>query len=64
MNNFSQGYEHLDVLWGRNVDKDVIPEVINTLLRHCECPESISRPIKRSAHMQEEEITTNVSSSD
>ncbi len=24
-------YEHLDVLWGRNVHKDVIPEVIKSL---------------------------------
>lgn len=24
-------YEHLDILWGRDVDKDVIPEVLNAL---------------------------------
>lgn len=26
-------YEHLDILWGKDVDKDVIPEVIQTLQR-------------------------------
>ena len=31
-----EGYEHLDVLWGKGVDKDVFPEVINTLREHCE----------------------------
>ncbi|KIY61826.1 alpha/beta-hydrolase [Cylindrobasidium torrendii FP15055 ss-10] len=25
------GYEHLDILWGRNVDKEVIPHVLETL---------------------------------
>ena len=25
------GYEHLDILWGRNVDKDVIPQILETL---------------------------------
>lgn len=29
------GYEHLDVLWGKNVDKDVIPEVLKALKSHC-----------------------------
>lgn len=27
------GYEHLDVLWGKNVHVDVIPEVLGTLNR-------------------------------
>ncbi len=28
-------YEHLDILWGKNVHKDVIPEVLNTLEYFC-----------------------------
>lgn len=28
------GYEHLDVIWGKDVDKDVIPHVIEALMRH------------------------------
>lgn len=30
------GYEHLDVLWGKDVDKDVIPHVMETLSKYCE----------------------------
>ncbi|KAG1878899.1 Alpha/Beta hydrolase protein [Suillus subluteus] len=30
------GYEHLDILWGKDVDKDVIPEVVNALKLHCD----------------------------
>ena len=26
----SRTYEHLDILWGKNVHEDVIPEVLNT----------------------------------
>lgn len=29
-----QTYEHLDILWGENVDKDVIPEVMRALKSH------------------------------
>ncbi|TFK44443.1 triacylglycerol lipase [Crucibulum laeve] len=29
-------YEHLDILWGKNVDRDVIPEVIDALKKHQE----------------------------
>lgn len=29
------GYEHLDVLWGEDVDKDVIPLVLGSLLKYC-----------------------------
>lgn len=64
MNKFSQGYEHLDVLWGRNVDKDVIPKVIDTLIRHCDSPETVGSHVRRLTHRQEEEITTTISSSD
>ena len=64
VSNFPQGYEHLDVLWGRNVDKDVIPKVIETLIRHCDSPETISSHVRRLTHRQEEEITTTISSSD
>jgi lysosomal acid lipase/cholesteryl ester hydrolase len=30
------GYEHLDVLWGKDVDKDVIPHVLGILKKFCE----------------------------
>jgi lysosomal acid lipase/cholesteryl ester hydrolase len=62
--NLPQGYEHLDVLWGKNVDKDVIPKVVKTLVEHCERPDTISRHVVHFNHGQEEEITTNISSSD
>ncbi|KAF8638042.1 hypothetical protein AX16_010674 [Volvariella volvacea WC 439] len=29
-------YEHLDILWGKDVDKDVIPLVLEALAKHCE----------------------------
>ena len=29
-----EGYEHVDILWGKDVDKDVIPHVMTTLKRH------------------------------
>ena len=38
-----KGYEHLDVLWGKNVHVDVIPEVVNALRKHCEKPEMIQK---------------------
>jgi lysosomal acid lipase/cholesteryl ester hydrolase len=28
------GYEHLDILWGKDVHKDVIPHVVDTLQRY------------------------------
>ena len=59
-----QGYEHLDVIWGKNVDKDVIPKVVETLIRHCERPDTISRHVVNLNRGQEEDITTNISSSD
>lgn len=31
-----EGYEHVDVLWGRNIHEDVIPEVVNALQTWCE----------------------------
>jgi lysosomal acid lipase/cholesteryl ester hydrolase len=30
-----QGYEHLDVLWGKDVHVDVIPTVLDVLAKHC-----------------------------
>ncbi|KAF8893876.1 triacylglycerol lipase [Infundibulicybe gibba] len=33
-------YEHLDVLWGQNVDKDVIPEVLTALAQHSDDKET------------------------
>ncbi|KAJ6602147.1 Alpha/Beta hydrolase protein [Mycena sp. CBHHK59/15] len=36
-----RGYEHLDILWGEDVDVDVIPEVLDALKQHCEHPERL-----------------------
>jgi lysosomal acid lipase/cholesteryl ester hydrolase len=36
-----KGYEHLDILWGRNVHLDVIPQVVSALRQHCVNPEMI-----------------------
>jgi lysosomal acid lipase/cholesteryl ester hydrolase len=36
-----RGYEHLDVLWGKNVHVDVIPQVTRALREHCKKPEMI-----------------------
>jgi lysosomal acid lipase/cholesteryl ester hydrolase len=36
-------YEHVDILWGKDVHKDVIPEVFTALARHCRNPDMISR---------------------
>lgn len=30
-----RGYEHLDILWGKNVHVDVIPVVLQALRRYC-----------------------------
>lgn len=30
-----EGYEHVDIIWGRKVDKDVIPRVLEALAKHC-----------------------------
>lgn len=30
-----RGYEHLDVIWGKNVHKDVIPHVLTELGKYC-----------------------------
>jgi len=32
------GYEHVDILWGRHVDRDVIPEVLKTLREYARIP--------------------------
>jgi lysosomal acid lipase/cholesteryl ester hydrolase len=32
---FAQGYEHLDILWGKDIDRDVIPVVLQTLAHYC-----------------------------
>ncbi|KAI0338374.1 lipase [Trametopsis cervina] len=39
-------YEHLDILWGENVDKDVIPRVIDSLQKHCVRPERVNATAK------------------
>ena len=36
-----KGYEHLDVLWGKNVHVDVIPQVVGALRQHCKNREMI-----------------------
>ncbi|CAK5282438.1 unnamed protein product [Mycena citricolor] len=36
-----EGYEHLDILWGKDIDIDVIPEVLDALKQHCENPEML-----------------------
>ncbi|KAH9898485.1 triacylglycerol lipase [Cubamyces lactineus] len=33
------GYEHLDVIWGANIHKDVIPHVVEALRQYCVKPE-------------------------
>ena len=30
-----RGYEHLDILWGKDVDRDVIPHILETLGHYC-----------------------------
>jgi len=30
-----RGYEHLDILWGKDVDRDVIPVILQTLAHYC-----------------------------
>ncbi|EGO00894.1 hypothetical protein SERLA73DRAFT_105362 [Serpula lacrymans var. lacrymans S7.3] len=41
-----EGYEHLDILWGKDVDTDVIPEVINALKIHCIDPGKLKDGVK------------------
>ena len=62
MNDFLQGYEHLDLLWGRRVDRDVIPEVIVTLLTYRDHREKSYSRARPSANRQGEEITVTTSS--
>jgi lysosomal acid lipase/cholesteryl ester hydrolase len=35
------GYEHLDIIWGKNVHLDVIPQITRALREHCKKPEVI-----------------------
>ncbi|KAI9571698.1 Alpha/Beta hydrolase protein [Boletus coccyginus] len=37
------GYEHLDILWGKDIDKDVFPEVVNALRVHCDSLAGVMR---------------------
>jgi len=39
------GYEHLDILWGKNVHIDVIPVVLDALEQHCETSAKVSTSI-------------------
>ncbi|KAM5535385.1 hypothetical protein V8D89_010907, partial [Ganoderma adspersum] len=40
------GYEHLDVIWGENIHKDVIPHVVGALREHAVRPERIAEAVK------------------
>lgn len=39
-------YEHLDVIWGENVHRDVIPYVVSTLREHAVRPERLAQAVK------------------
>ena len=41
-----RGYEHLDVIWGDNVHKDVIPHVVSALREFCVAPDRLERAVK------------------
>lgn len=47
------GYEHLDILWGRNVHNDVFPEVLASLKEYCETKKELVNGIKRSVEAGE-----------
>ena len=38
-----RGYEHLDVIWGGNIHKDVIPHVVDALRQYCVQPERLEK---------------------
>ncbi|KAH9950564.1 triacylglycerol lipase [Amylocystis lapponica] len=40
------GYEHLDIIWGMDIDRDVIPHVVDALLQHCVAPERVEAEMK------------------
>jgi lysosomal acid lipase/cholesteryl ester hydrolase len=40
-----KNYEHVDILWGKDVHRDVIPEVFAALTRHCRNPDMITRQV-------------------
>ena len=40
------GYEHLDVIWGRDVHRDVIPHVVSALREFCVAPDRLERAVK------------------
>ncbi|KAJ3896114.1 Alpha/Beta hydrolase protein [Lentinula edodes] len=39
-------YEHIDILWGKDVDRDVIPEVLDALKRYCEDKDKLTNGIQ------------------
>ena len=41
-----RGYEHLDVIWGDHIDRDVIPHVVGALREHCVDPGRLERSVK------------------
>ncbi|KAI0651770.1 triacylglycerol lipase [Trametes meyenii] len=41
-----RGYEHLDVLWGDNIHRDVIPHVVDALRQYAVKPERLAQEVK------------------
>lgn len=40
------GYEHLDILWGKDVHRDVIPHVVEALRDCCVGPDRLQQEVK------------------
>ncbi|KAG7090991.1 hypothetical protein E1B28_010058 [Marasmius oreades] len=51
------GYEHLDILWGKDVDKDVIPEVLDALKRHGDKLAGLVNGIRRVRREEQGDLT-------
>ncbi|KAF5388879.1 hypothetical protein D9757_005596 [Collybiopsis confluens] len=54
-------YEHIDILWGKDVDRDVIPEVLDALKRYCEDSDKLTGPVngvKRTGDGAETDVAT------
>ena len=41
-----RGYEHLDVIWGAQIHREVIPHVVSALREHCIRPERVEAAAK------------------
>ncbi|GBE80945.1 triacylglycerol lipase [Sparassis latifolia] len=55
------GYEHLDVLWGRDIDKDVIPHVVEALRAYCVAPERVLSEGKLNGYLEVPDTSDTVS---